>query len=67
MEPKKFGGGGARARRQKRYGEPMVRFYDRGELTCIFQLPLSGCVLYFLFNSIFHRVVKICSMTMHMH
>lgn len=55
MEPKKFGGGGARARRQKRYGE-FVGGSCCGELTSIFQLPLSGCVLYIVrcvvFNSI---------------
>jgi len=61
MEPKKFGGAGARARRQKRYGELYIRCY-RKELMFV-QLSLSGCVMYFFFwlNSIcYHAMMIIC-------
>lgn len=47
MEPKKFGGAGARARRQKRYGEFLIRRFLK-ELTFV-QLSLSGCVMYIFF------------------
>jgi hypothetical protein len=43
MEPKKFGGGGARARRQKR----CILLFMKGTGTdlCLSQLPINGCTL----------------------
>lgn len=60
MEPKKFGGAGARARRQKRYGELHIRRF-REELTFV-QLPLNDCVMYFFLwlNSIYYHTMMIC-------
>lgn len=57
MEPKKFGGAGARARRQKRYGELHIRRFH--EKFTFVQLPLNGCVMYFFLwlNSIYYHTM----------
>ena len=57
MEPKKFGGAGARARRQKRYGELHIRRFHEN-LTFV-QLPLNGRVMYFFLwlNSIYYHTI----------
>jgi len=59
MEPKKFGGAGARARRQKRYGELHIRCFHK-KLTFV-QLPLNGCVMYFfLWLNYYYHNMMIC-------
>jgi len=57
MEPKKFGGAGARARRQKRYGELHIRRFHE-KLTFV-QLPLNDRVMYFFLwlNSIYYHTI----------
>jgi small subunit ribosomal protein S16e len=66
MEPKKFGGGGARARRQKRWVS-LESFGTRVVLTCVgFQLPLvyvcGRCIIMFFLQSYYEmqKPVQTC-------